>query len=171
MRKTSVPAPFGGLMIAGVVVAVAAPFLGWILQALALLINSYWSIPCIDYILVEADGAARRPLKAHAPHEPVIPTEANQTICVVGASGFGRPIAAAAHRPERYALLAGMSEAAEATPEAEARVLRSEDLHTKVYVNQVETLWNLADARVLARLMDCPVLAGSLWRREYFPCW
>ena len=46
MRKTSVPAPFGGLMIAGVVVAVAAPFLGWILQALALLINSYWSIPC-----------------------------------------------------------------------------------------------------------------------------
>ena len=62
-----------------------------------------------DYILVEADGAARRPLKAHAPHEPVIPTEANQTICVVGASGFGRPIAAAAHRPERYALLAGLS--------------------------------------------------------------
>ena len=116
-----------------------------------------------DYILVEADGAARRPLKAHAPHEPVIPTEANQT--------FGRPIAAAAHRPERYALLAGMPEAAEATPEAEARVLRSEDLHTKVYVNQVETLWNLADARALARLMDCPVLAGSLWRREYFPCW
>ena len=103
--------------------------------------------------------------------EPVIPTEANQTICVVGASGFGRPIAAAAHRPERYALLAGMPEAAEATPEAEARVLRSEDLHTKVYVNQVETLWNLADARALARLMDCPVLAGSLWRREYFPCW
>ena len=52
MRKASVPAPFRGLMIAGVVVAVAAPFLGWILQALALLINSYWSTPCIDYILV-----------------------------------------------------------------------------------------------------------------------
>ena len=66
---------------------------------------------------------------------------------------------------------AEMPEAAEATPEAEARVLRSEDLHTKVYVNQVETLWNLAEARALARLMDCPVLAGSLWRREYFPCW
>ena len=44
-----------------------------------------------DYILVEADGAARRPLKAHAPHEPVIPTEANQTICVVGASGSAVP--------------------------------------------------------------------------------
>ena len=59
MRKTSVPAPFRGLMIAGVVVAVAAPFLGWILQALALLINSYWSTPCIDYILVEVIPCVR----------------------------------------------------------------------------------------------------------------
>ena len=124
-----------------------------------------------DYVLVEADGAARRPLKAHAPHEPVIPTGANQTICVVGASGFGRPIAAAAHRPERYAALSGVPETAEATPETEAAVLRAERLHTKIYVNQVETLWNLADAKALACLLDCPVLAGSLWRREYFPCW
>ena len=59
IRKTSVPAPFRGLMIAGVVVAVAAPFLGWILQALALLINSYWSTPCIDYILVEVIPCVR----------------------------------------------------------------------------------------------------------------
>ena len=43
-----------------------------------------------DYVIVEADGAKRLPLKAHAAHEPVIPPEANQTILVVGASGFGR---------------------------------------------------------------------------------
>ena len=122
------------------------------------------------YVLVEADGAARRPLKAHAPHEPVIPAEANQTICVVGASGFGQPIADAAHRPERYAALAGAAETAEATPETEAAVLRAEALHTRVYVNQVETLWDLADAKALAALLDCPVLAGSLQRGEYFPC-
>jgi probable selenium-dependent hydroxylase accessory protein YqeC len=60
-----------------------------------------------DYVLVEADGSARRPLKAHAPHEPVIPPEAGRTICVVGLAGLGRPIAEAAHRPERYAVLAG----------------------------------------------------------------
>ena len=124
-----------------------------------------------DYVLVEADGAARRPLKAHVPHEPVIPPEANQTICVVGASGFGQPIAQAAHRPERYARLAGVPETAEATPETEAAVLRAEGLYDKVYVNQVETLWDLADAKALACLLDCPVLAGSLWRKEYFPCW
>ena len=124
-----------------------------------------------DYVLVEADGAARRPLKAHAPHEPVIPPEAVQTICVVGASGFGQPISEAAHRPERYARLAGVPETAEAAPVTEAAVLRAEGLHDKIYVNQVETLWNLADARSLACLLDCPVLAGSLQRKEYFLCW
>ena len=124
-----------------------------------------------DYVLVEADGAAHRPLKAHAPHEPVVPPEANQTICVVGASGFGQPISEAAHRPERYALLAGVPETAEAAPETEAAVLRAEGLHDKIYVNQVETLWELASARTLAALLDCPVLAGSLQRKEYFPCW
>ena len=124
-----------------------------------------------DYVLVEADGAARRPLKAHAPHEPVIPPEADRTICVVGASGFERPISEAVHRPERYACLAGVPETAEATPETEAAVLRAEGMHTMIYVNQVETLWELADARALAALLDCPVLAGSLQRKEYFPCW
>lgn len=124
-----------------------------------------------DYVLVEADGAAGYPLKAHAPWEPVVPSEAGQTICVVGASGFGRPIAEAAHRPERYAALAGVPVTAEVTPETEAAVLAAEGLHTKIYVNQVETLWDLADAKSLAALVDCPVLAGSLHRKEYFPCW
>ncbi len=124
-----------------------------------------------DYVLVEADGAARHPLKAHAPHEPVIPPEANQTICVVGASGFGRPIVQAVHRPERYALLAGVPETAAATPETEAAVLAAEGLHDRVYVNQVETPGALADARALAALLECPVLAGSLFRKEYVPCW
>ena len=38
-----------------------------------------------DYVLVEADGSRRLPLKAHAPHEPVIPKEAGCVLCVVGA--------------------------------------------------------------------------------------
>ena len=70
----------------------------------------------LDYVLVEADGSAHRPMKAHAPHEPVIPPEANQIICVVGASGFGQPIRDAAHRPELYARRAGVEEADPITP-------------------------------------------------------
>ena len=64
-----------------------------------------------------------------------------------------------------------LAETAEAAPETEAAVLRAEGLHDKIYVNQVETLWELASARTLAALLDCPVLAGSLQRKEYFPCW
>ena len=123
-----------------------------------------------DYVLVEADGSAQRPFKAHAPHEPVIPAEANQVICVVGASGFGRPVAEAAHRPELYASMAGVTVENTATPETEAAVLRAEGLHHKIYVNQVETLPELAAAKALAAMLDCPVLAGSLHRREYFIC-
>ena len=123
-----------------------------------------------DYVLVEADGSAQRPLKAHAPHEPVIPPEAQQTICVVGASGLGEPIAEAVHRPALYAALAGVSERADATVETEAAVLLAEKLHDRIYVNQVETLSELADAKALAALLHTPLLAGSLHREEYFPC-
>ena len=82
-------------------------------------------------MLAEADGSAGRPMKAHASHEPVIPPEANQTICVVGASGFGRPIAEAVHRPALYARLAELPETAPVTPLAEAAVLRAEALQDR----------------------------------------
>ena len=123
-----------------------------------------------DYILVEADGSAQRPLKAHAPHEPVIPVEANQTICVVGASGFGRAIVEVAHRPERYAALAKTTVDAMTTPETEVAVLLAERLHDRIFVNQVETAEELEYAQALAKRLACPVLAGSLWKGEYLVC-
>ena len=123
-----------------------------------------------DYILVEADGAARLPLKAHAPHEPVIPAESGRTICVVGATGFHRPIRETAHRPELYAALAEVGIDANADPATEAAVLRTEDLHDIIYVNQVETPRARTDAWELSELLGEPVLAGSMQRGEYFLC-
>ena len=123
-----------------------------------------------DYVLVEADGSAQLPLKAHAPHEPVIPPQANQTICVVGASGFGARICDAAHRAERYGELAGVSPDSVVTPEIAAAVLMAEGLHTRIYVNQLDAVSDLAPVERLAALTDCPVVAGSLWKGEYFVC-
>lgn len=123
-----------------------------------------------DYVLVEADGSAHRPMKAHAPHEPVIPLEANQVICVVGASGFGQPIRDAAHRPEQYARLAVVEETALITPETEAAVLKAENLHHRLFVNQADTPEALETVKQLAVLMDGPILAGSLQRGAYFKC-
>ncbi|TWJ13191.1 putative selenium-dependent hydroxylase accessory protein YqeC [Geobacter argillaceus] len=45
-----------------------------------------------DWILVEADGAARRPLKAPADHEPVIPEETTILIAVAGLEVVGSPL-------------------------------------------------------------------------------
>lgn len=123
-----------------------------------------------DYVLVEADGAAGRPLKAHAPHEPVIPPEANQTILAAGASGFGRPIREAAHRSALYARLAGVPEDAAAAPETEAAVLLAEGLHDRVFLNQVETAEARRQAAALAARLPGPMAAGSLLRKEYFSC-
>lgn len=119
-----------------------------------------------DYVLVEADGSAGLPLKAHAPHEPVIPAEAARTILVVGASGFGRPIREAAHRPERYAALAGCDIETAVTLEIAARVLRVEGLGDLVLVNQAETPEARENARKMAENLPLPVCAGSLRRGE-----
>lgn len=45
-----------------------------------------------DRILVEADGSARRPLKAPAAHEPVIPGETATLVVVAGVNGLGQPL-------------------------------------------------------------------------------
>ena len=121
-----------------------------------------------DFVLVEADGAKRLPLKAHAPHEPVIPAESGRVILVVGASGFGRPIREAAHRPERYAALCGAQQDDAVTPARQAAVLHAEGYDTACrYINKVETPQTLRQAAALAALLPAPTLAGSLWKKQY----
>ena len=88
-----------------------------------------------------------------------------------GASGFGRPVREAAHRPERFARLAGCGEGDAVTPARLAAVLRAEGLHDRVFVNQAETDKEILYAKALAALLDCPVTAGSLWKGEYVSCW
>lgn len=81
-----------------------------------------------DYTLVEADGSKGLPLKAHAPHEPVIPPEAKRVLCVVGARGFGRPIREAVHRPEVFCTLTGTQPGDTASPENVMQALAAEGL-------------------------------------------
>ena len=122
-----------------------------------------------DYVLVEADGSAGRPFKAHADWEPVLPEERQATVLVMGADGFGKPISRMAHRPELYARLAGATEDQEVTPELAARVVRLEGLHDRVFLNQVDRAEEWPLARRLAAVLDCPVTAGTLregrWQR------
>ena len=113
-------------------------------------------------MIVEADGSKRLPLKAHAPHEPVIPPEANQTILVVGASGFGRPMRESVHRAPIAAQALGVSEETVVTPELWAKFLNLEALHTRVLVNQAENEPEQQAARALAAGLSCPVCMAAL---------
>jgi len=45
-----------------------------------------------DHVVVEADGSAGRPLKAHAEHEPVVSPRADLVIAVVGVDCLGAPL-------------------------------------------------------------------------------
>ncbi len=115
-----------------------------------------------DYVLVEADGAKRMPLKAHAAHEPVIPQGANQVICVVGLSGLGKPIREAVHRAEIFAQNLGVREDEIATPQLVAAHLQFEALYDRVFLNQVDTEREQALGKDLAKRLSCPVCMGAL---------
>lgn len=58
-------------------------------------------LPGFDAVIVEADGARMRPLKAPAAHEPAILPETRTLIACIGLDCLGRPVdEAGVHRPE-----------------------------------------------------------------------
>lgn len=123
-----------------------------------------------DFVLVEADGSRRRPLKAHAHHEPVIPSCTRQVICVAGLSGLHRPVSEVVHRPELFCPLAGCTPEDEATPERVARALVREHLADTYFLNQVESESALQDAEIMASLLKSQgysVVAGSQREKSY----
>jgi probable selenium-dependent hydroxylase accessory protein YqeC len=81
-----------------------------------------WQV--FDWIIVEADGAAGRPLKAPAEHEPVIPSSSGWVVGTVGLSALGNPLTDQwVFRPETVARITGLPTGAAITAEAVAAVL------------------------------------------------
>lgn len=115
-----------------------------------------------DYVIVEADGAHRLPIKAHANYEPVIPDGTDKVILLIGADCFGKTISEICHRPELFASIAETETSATVTPELVKRVIEREGLGDLVYINKVEDEKNREYTRELKRLLDMPVFAGSL---------
>lgn len=115
-----------------------------------------------DHLLVEADGAARLPLKAHRPWEPVIPACSDLTVCLAGASGLGRPVSEACHCPELFASLAGISMNTPVSAKHVAAVLNREALADCYLINQADTLADPAQARRLCDLIGRDAFICSL---------
>ena len=114
-------------------------------------------------LLVEADGARGRSLKAPAQHEPVVPDFADLVVPVAGLDALGQPIdSAMVHRPERVSDLLGLPLQERLLPEHLARVLASTQGGLKNVPRQaaVRVLLNKCDAD--ERLVDGRKVAGEL---------
>jgi molybdenum cofactor cytidylyltransferase len=80
----------------------------------------YHAIP----LLVEADGARQKPLKAWAGHEPAIPTFVDEVIQVAGLSALGKPLDDdSVHRKEIFSHLSGLTPGETITTSAILKVL------------------------------------------------
>ena len=118
-----------------------------------------------DYVLVEADGAAGHPLKAHRTTEPVIPECTSMTICVAGASGIGKSVKRVCHCPELFSSIAGISLNQSVQTEHIARVLNYENLADCYLINQIDTLPDPGEARFLCKQIRRDAYMCSLQHR------
>ncbi len=122
-----------------------------------------------DRIIVEADGAARKPLKAPGRHEPVFPRSTDTVIIVAGASGLGQPLDdRTVFRAERWASVTGLHASQPVTPASLARMaVNPEGLargapggsRRVLFVNQADAPERLAAA---GHVLDCVFGLGGL---------
>ena len=71
-------------------------------------IDELYNKKIFSYLLVEGDGAKRKPIKAPASYEPVIPESTTKTIGVIGLDSLGKKIDNNhVHRPELFCKVTG----------------------------------------------------------------
>lgn len=76
------------------------------------------------HLLVEADGAARRPCKGYAAHEPAVPPSTGLLIAVAGLDALEKPLSEEwVHRPQMVAAVTGLDLGERLGPEALALAL------------------------------------------------
>jgi len=80
-----------------------------------------------SYILNEADGSRRKPLKCYADHEPVIPRETDIVIVVIGADAFNQVLSSDyVFRIKEFSQVTGLNEGELVTDEVIIKLLTSE---------------------------------------------
>jgi len=81
-----------------------------------------------DYIVVEADGSKRKPIKAPAHYEPVIPRETTRVIGVIGLDALGKTITDEyVHRPNLFCSITGKKMGETIDRKCIIDLIRSED--------------------------------------------
>ena len=108
-----------------------------------------WARGGADYLIVEADGSARRPIKAPNQSEPVVPLESTCFISVFGLSALGQPLNSNwGFRPEIISRLTGLQPGDPITAEGLASLAthslgglkgRGPGMRAVVFLNQMDS--------------------------------
>jgi molybdenum cofactor cytidylyltransferase len=137
----------------------------------------YHSIP----LLIEADGARQKPLKAWEEHEPPVPSFVEQVVQIAGLTGLGKLLNDEyVHRPELFSKLSGLQVGELITSEALIRVLKHIEGGLKniptgarrvALLNQADTLELQAIAHGLAQSLITAyhsIIIANLKQEEVF---
>ncbi|HYA91937.1 MAG TPA: selenium cofactor biosynthesis protein YqeC [Thermodesulfobacteriota bacterium] len=85
------------------------------------LVNGLWRLGGMDAMIIEADGAAGRPVKAPRENEPVIPTTTTLVVAILGVDGMGKELNDEnVFQPERVSRITGIPVGERLTDEAMA---------------------------------------------------
>lgn len=126
-------------------------------------IDRVWQSGVFRWIIVEADGAAGKPLKAPATHEPVIPGSTHWMIATVGLSVVGKPLNRQwVFRPHLVSDLTGLAPEAKISASAIAKLCMDHNGMLKnapdqakryIFLNQADLPGRLAAGEQVARLL------------------
>ena len=125
------------------------------------LVSELWRFDKIDTIIVEADGAAGRPVKAPREWEPVIPAATTLVVAILGIDGVGRELNEEnAFQPEGISKITGIPVGEKLTDEGMAilmthaeGILKGASSSTRViaFLNKVDIPEGVAKAKTIAR--------------------
>lgn len=124
------------------------------------------TLPGVSFLLIEADGAAGRSLKASRDDEPVLPAHSSLLVPVVGIDALGCPLAEEhVFRSELAVRLLGLTPGIEVTGEVVARLLahllrdRPPAARVIPFLNKVDLPGGLEKGRTLGQcLLSSPQL-------------
>jgi probable selenium-dependent hydroxylase accessory protein YqeC len=125
------------------------------------LVDRIAALAAVDYIIVEADGAARKPLKAPNATEPVIPLSTSLVIALVGLDALGVELNNdKVFRPEIISCLTGLAPGDTITKDTitilmthPEGIIKGSPPAARVipFINKVDLAQNTAQAGALAR--------------------
>lgn len=148
------------------------------------LADTLYLCPGVDHLILEADGAAGKPVKAHEKYEPVVPSTATLVIAMVGLEAVEKPFdERIVFRTSLFEKLTGLGRGETITPDCLVKIFESPEGLYKgapvsarriAFLNKADLLSDdqiardLADRILLSQAASVDrVVIGSIAKKNY----